>query len=231
MEVRKLIKFGKSSYVVSLPSKWVRAAGLKKGDDLFVSERDREIIISAKDSSRERRREYAVNAEGKSLRELETEIVSAYLNNYDVIRVFEKPSLRNSEKIRSIMRNLAGLEILEQTKTKMVAKDLVDIRELSVEALLRRLDVITRSVFDDLVSSVSAREAPPYHSIKHRDQDVNRLVFLSFRVLRRALSDPAVRSHLGLSVLEAHKYYMIVLRIEKIGDFAKRIAKNLQRCS
>ncbi len=38
MEYRKLISFGKNSFVISLPKAWVRHSKLKKGDLIYVEE-------------------------------------------------------------------------------------------------------------------------------------------------------------------------------------------------
>ena len=46
MEFRKLISFGKSSYVVSLPKAWVVQQKLKKGDLIAVDEAGPKLILS-----------------------------------------------------------------------------------------------------------------------------------------------------------------------------------------
>ena len=46
MEYRKLISFGKSSYVVSLPKSWVVQNKLKKGDLLYFDEKEKDLILS-----------------------------------------------------------------------------------------------------------------------------------------------------------------------------------------
>ena len=45
MEFRKLMAFGNSSFVVSVPKAWVEKNRLKKGDVLVVDERDRKSVV------------------------------------------------------------------------------------------------------------------------------------------------------------------------------------------
>ena len=58
MEFRKLIKFGKSSFVISLPKKWLEKNKLKKGDLLYVSENENGLSLTSKDNEK---KEFKVN--------------------------------------------------------------------------------------------------------------------------------------------------------------------------
>ena len=46
MDTRRIISFGTSSYVVSVPKNWVRENNLKKGDLIHVEDRKDELILS-----------------------------------------------------------------------------------------------------------------------------------------------------------------------------------------
>ena len=48
IESRKLIPFGKFSYVVSLPKKWVIKNKLSKGSDIFLKEETDGIMLTPK---------------------------------------------------------------------------------------------------------------------------------------------------------------------------------------
>ena len=47
MDVRKLISFGKGSYIISMPKTWVEKNKLKKGDFISVSDDGFELVLSA----------------------------------------------------------------------------------------------------------------------------------------------------------------------------------------
>ena len=48
-EPRKLIKFGSSSHIISIPQKWIQSNSLKKGDMIFLTEsNENELILSPK---------------------------------------------------------------------------------------------------------------------------------------------------------------------------------------
>ena len=45
MELRKLIQHGNSSLTISLPSKWIKNKGLKKGDQIQIIEKGETLIL------------------------------------------------------------------------------------------------------------------------------------------------------------------------------------------
>ena len=163
-EFRKLMAFGNSSYVVSVPKAWVEKNRLKKGDVLVVDERPNELTFASKDSSERRQvREAAINASGKGIQEIKTEITALYINNFDIIMVTEVGAA--AKDIKNVFHGLVGMEIVEETTTKIVAKDMLDIKEVSMSNVVRRVDIILRSMLEDSMA-FSGTEA---ESVYERD--------------------------------------------------------------
>ncbi len=223
MEERKLISFGNSSYVISVPKTWVNENNLNKGDKVYIDEKKDTITISAGDKEKEETQKVMhVSIDKKDMRLIQTEITSAYLNTYDIIEISGKQLKSKAPKVKSIVRDLTGLEIIQQSSTKIVAKDLLNIKEISVEVLIRRIDNIIRSMIYDSIKSV---HKDYYTSIFHRDRDVNRLVFLSLRVLRAALENAKIARNLNFNSTEIVHIWIITRNLEKIADQTKRIAR------
>jgi hypothetical protein len=64
-------------------------------------------------------------------------------------------------------------------------------------------------------------------SFYQRDIDINRLYYLVRRVMTAALEDPGVRRMLETNSIELVFDWEIALRLEKIGDQLKRMAKRM----
>ena len=47
IDVRKLISFGKGSYIISMPKGWIEKNNLKKGDLISVNDGGFELTLSA----------------------------------------------------------------------------------------------------------------------------------------------------------------------------------------
>lgn len=226
MEFRKLIRFGKGSFVVSVPKSWIVKNKLKKGDVLNLEETQEGLVLSSGNISRSTEEsKITITATDKEIGRVKMEIVSAYLNNYDLIEIISKDLKNQMNDIRQLLMVLPGLEILEQTSTRLVVKFLIDIKEISIDSMIRRMDIITRSMIEDTLKCVDGEcEAD---SIHQRDSDVNRLHFLAFRVIRKALGNPRIGNSIGKNAWELQSDKSIVLRIEKVADRQKRIAKYL----
>lgn len=226
MEYRKLIGFGKSSFVISIPKDWTEKNRLKKGDVVYLQEEDGALVLNAKEKRfvKEPKR-ITIRTEGKTIERLHAEIIAAYLDNYDSFEIKGAGLKDSSPEIKKIIRNLAGIELLEQDGSRIVARDLIDMREISVQAIIRRIDLIIRSMVKD---SMSALHEDFYESIFHRDVDINRLVFLIKRVIKSAFADQNIAKKLGRSSLELLKDWNIVSLLESIGDEIKRIAREFK---
>lgn len=223
MEFRKLIGFGKSSLVVSLPKPWLHENGLNKGDLVYIQPDKDELVVSAKErrTSAEPKR-VIINTEGKTLRKIESEIVSAYLNNADIWELRGSNLRNDGHQVKEILQNLAGMEVLEHDSSKIIAKGLLDMGGLSIEAMIRRVDLIVRSMMQDSTAPV---HEDFHESILHRDQNVNRMVFLVKRLIRQALEQPAVAKKLVRSNKDLLRDWEMVSHLESAGDEVKRASR------
>jgi len=89
------------------------------------------------------------------------------------------------------------------------------------------MDNITRAMLDDTHRCFDKVEEPD--SIIHRDSDVNRLHFLTSRVIRSALKDVRIANSLGTNPLKLHSDHTVTTKIERIADNAKRICRYLEQ--
>src|SRR5579863_1383157 len=93
MEGRKLQLAGKSTFLVSLPKRWVTGAGLKAGDTLFVeTESDGSVSIRSRTSERPAVRRKIFLEKGEETREhLLRKLVGAYVSGFGLIEVRFSP--------------------------------------------------------------------------------------------------------------------------------------------
>lgn len=223
MDTRKLILFGKNSFVVSVPKSWVEKNKLKKSDAVSVKDNGNELVFSANEvNSKKDNKEIVIEADDKEFDILRTQIVSAYINNYNNIIIKSKKKLDNIQDIRQVMHNLVAMEVMEQTKDKVSAKDFLNYNDASVKNLIRRIDVIARSM---LIDSIDCLHEDKFESVYHRDHDVNRLTYLAFRVIKSSLSDPSLAKRFELTNPELLDAWVLVLNLEKIADGTKRVAR------
>ncbi|MBW2995908.1 phosphate uptake regulator PhoU [Candidatus Woesearchaeota archaeon] len=227
MEFRKLIRFGKTSFVMSLPKSWVVKNKLKKGDLISLEERDDELYLSPKiEKGKIEPKEIVISIDGKNIDQIKREIIPAYINNNNKITIIGEELKDKAKEVRDVLQNLMALEIVEQTSTKIVAREFLNMEKISISNLIRRMDIITRDMISD---SKDTFKEDKYENINHRDEDVNRLNYLIFRAIKFALENTEVARAYKLTPEKMYSILRITEYIEKIADEAKRIARFLRQ--
>ncbi len=223
MEFRRLISFGKSSFVVSLPKAWVRRNKLKKSDFVYITEKEDEIVLSPKaDAVAEEKKSITIDIDGKDYFQIKREIIPAYINHYHTITVIGKELSARAKDVREILHNLVALEIMEQTSDRMVAKDFLNMERVDMTNLLHKMDIIIRAMMSDSLLNL---EENNYENLKQRDLDVNRLAFLLFRAVCYAFNNPGILKTYKCTSFDLLKVYQLANALEKFADETKRIAR------
>lgn len=224
MEYRKLISFGKSSFVISLPKAWVNQNKLKKGDLVYLDESGNNLILAKSETKKDDEdKTKVINVDGKDINLITREVNSAYITNYRTIILKGKEIKDRVKELQSIFQSLIALEIMEQSSNSIIAKDFLNMEQVSIEELIRKMDIITRTMIKE--STVSIFE-DNYENINERDKDVNRLYFLVYRAVlynMEHLSNSMKRLKMGpTDLLNSH---FIAFYLEGVADEARRTAR------
>ena len=79
MDYRKIIKFGNSSHILSLPKDWLRKNKLKKGDLVYISENGNDELVLSPQLKDENQESEITITENSSIDELHRKLVSSYM--------------------------------------------------------------------------------------------------------------------------------------------------------
>ena len=226
MEQRKLIKFGNSSFVISLPNQWIKKNKLAKGYAIFLKENgENQLVISPTIIEKKREiKKVTINVTGKSLDSLKREIIAAYIQDYSIIKLIGKDIKEKEKGVRTIIHNLMGLEIVEQTGETIIAKDFLDLSDSSIINLIKRIDISVRSLFED-VRNINTQQ--DYESILLRKEEINKLWFLVSRATKYYLGLPDTQKTTKLTTLEIFNLWDIMHVIKKIGSELKIQSKHV----
>jgi len=225
MDQRKLIKLGNSSFAIALPKNWIDKAGLKKGDNIFITPNSNgELIIQPKYKKVNTEEEEELSLEGMKTRDINREIIAAYINGINLIKLkFDK---KNSQFVKEVLKDLFGVEIIESKHGSIIAKEVIDINSLSVESITRRIDNSVRNIFEDLEPCIKKGYATnkDYEEIAGADKDVNRFYFLLWRMMVLGVDNPSVLNTLQTNSTSLVYSWLTGMNLEKIGDDLKQIA-------
>ena len=208
--------------MMSIPKDWALQLGLRKGSLLTVTRRGESLVIEPKAVEDMEKPQIAfVDVSGSLARD----IISKYLLGYDIIQIHFKrrePDLR--ERVRSVIRRLIGVEMVEEGSNTIVLQCLLAPTALSVKGLLRRSYLIVDKMHLDAVASLTNKDVDLASDVEGRDDDVDRLYFLLIRQLRTALQNPRIAKKIDVNPIECIDYRLMASHIESIGDLAVDIA-------
>ena len=188
MHIRRLVKAGPASHTVSLPKKWIEKNNLKKGHNVYLIEKsDRELVITPEQGQEQEAepKEITINIDKKELDTIQREITSAYVNNYNTITIFGESLAEKVKQIRKMLHDFVALEISEQTAKSIIAKDLLNLKEISVEKTVKRMDMIVRTMLKDIAEGVEDKKfnyEKDYHF--NLQYFLHRLVFCKLNLTR-----------------------------------------------
>ena len=227
-ETRKIQLTGKSTYIVSLPKRWITEMKLKAGDGITVKrlEDSTLLIIPRPPTKPERVEEVRVRiSPGDNLHAIARKIVSLYLIGYNVIQLLAEKgriSLTQKEIIKQFVRKkLMGTEITSDSPNEMTIQVLLSYPELSVAGALRRMSAIAASMWKDTLTALEKLDHELANEVIEMDDEVDRFSMYIIRQLKSAVGDPRLTKEIGLNTArDCLGYRLITKSVERIADHA-----------
>ncbi len=229
METRKIYVSGGSTYVLSLPKKWVNRTNLKAGDSLVVTEQGSSLLIETSVIEKKPAIKEVKISQLMSSEALERLIIAFYLVGYDtiVIKLDRKDHLPYRKSIRKIMDYLIGVEIVEDTDDAMTLEIMVDYKRMMTAQILQRIYSINRSMLIDLGKALKTMDIALAKDVIVREREIDRLYFLVVRQLKSAVEYQQIAEKLGIKNQRDCLGYRIAVKVlERIADHIESIAKS-----
>jgi len=230
MEFRKIQFTGRSSYIISLPKKWVRENNLRQGDVVpIVVNPDGSLLILPKEPKEISESKELVISKDISPDMAVRLLISAYIQGYDVIDVkFTEDMPLYKVKIRGTIQNLPGLEIILEEPLRITSKSLLADEEVNLREIIERLTSILISMIEDLMLIREFEKKEVLRDINGLENELDRFYFLTLRAVNKILSGGSIVKDGGFIKrnFDLLGVLFIVRNIERIGDHMVRIAEN-----
>ncbi|WP_457741565.1 PhoU domain-containing protein [Thermococcus sp.] len=230
MEFRKIQFTGRSSYIISLPKKWIREHNLKQGDTIPLSiNPDGSITIFPREPKEVSERKILNISREFSPDMAVRLVISAYIQGYDIFEINLREEMPTYKvKIRKVLQSLPGVEIILDEPMRIVAKSLLDEDEVNLAELLRRIRSLVVSMLGDLELLIKGENGEIRRDINDLENELDRFYFLIIRTVNRLLSKHTVTEESGIvrRTFDLLGILFIVRNIERIGDHIIRIAEN-----
>lgn len=235
-ELRKLQLTGGSTYIISLPKKWIVQNQIKKNSTLRVrTEDDGSLSIVPSDHvKQEKPQEAYITVSPKDQPDqIIRKTVSAYLVGYNIMRIKAKDGQQLSSKQRTALKifardMLVGTEIVTDTPAELTLQVLLNYPELSVQSALRRMSIIAASMHRDAMMALQNLDYSLAKDVVRGDNEVDRFNLYIVRQLKMAIQNPRIIQEIGLSnARDCLGYRLVTKSVERTADHAVNIAENV----
>ncbi len=229
METRKVYKSGGSTFVVSLPKRWAKKAGIKEGDTVTVRELEGSLTINAGVIEKTPTTAVIDSSQLKSEDDLKLLIISHYLvgNDKIVVKFEAARRLEYKKNIRDVIGFLMGLEIAEEYENHVLLEVFLDQERISTTQALKRMYLIITSMLKDAKEVIGSESEDLARDVIMREKEVDRLYFLIVRQLKSAVRYSRSAEILGIKEQrEALGFRIVVKSFERISDHVEKLILN-----
>jgi len=234
-ETRHVQLTGRATYIVSLPKKWVVDNRLDRDKIVYIYRLAGDALLLLPYKLREGElREGDIKVFGEEdIGRLMRMIIAHYIRGYDIIKIYSDrdflpPLLRNKLKER-IRKFLFGSEFLEETAKHLAIHILASPRDIDINTLIIRIADIAANMHIDAMKAMLLRDGDMFREIINRDDVVDRLYFLSMRILNIYSDIRNLRRQINrmASSRELMEYRIVVRHLERVADHATIIATSM----
>lgn len=215
MEVRKLIKSGPSTLVVSLPVNWIKQNKLKQGDSVFLEGISRGIMINPSSRKAKQTKTRIIDTDKSFL--ITQQLKSKLLRNHSpiVIKIHN-----NLEEIARIMKEFQNTSYEVHGDTVVVI-DHFDHESVNLQKDLASLINLNNSLFHEIVEGKK-----DFSDIILMVKSLKKKSFLLEKTLNKIIDFPLTRANLTVS--EIVRFKITLQELPQILEAELEMCKQLQ---
>jgi len=202
---RKIIKLGTASLVTSLPSIWIKKYNLNAGDEIELIEQGGNIVITTKKQQKGFTAKVTLDSVDKFMNRL---IHVPYRLGCDRLEI-EIKDIKVMPKLLTILEQLLGFEIINQTEKKIVVEMVAQSMEADFDKILRRNFLIVLTMIKELGDAIEQNKIAKLDEVISLENMADKFCFFCERMLNKVGIGDAAKSHLT---------YNLVLELEQIAD-------------
>jgi phosphate uptake regulator len=223
---RKVVKHGPSTYIISLPSKWVKEHNINKGSELEVIEEGNNIIVSSETEPKIMEITFDITDLDRTsimytirgFYRLGYDVIYLKFNNPSTIYQRENKSLKVLSIIHTEVNRLIGYEIIQEREKSCIIKDLQGSSEKDFDQILRRVFFLLIDATNDFVAGAKTQDLLLLETIEEKHDTITKFISYCLRLLNKKGHSEYVKTAY---------YYHIIASLDRVMDIIKYSARNL----
>ncbi|PIN86376.1 hypothetical protein COV19_05275 [Candidatus Woesearchaeota archaeon CG10_big_fil_rev_8_21_14_0_10_44_13] len=192
---RKVVKQGPATFMISLPSKWVKKNDIKRGDEMDVEEEGPSLIVRKENEKGARGVKQVVLDMGNMNRTLlDRYFAEFYVSGVEEIVVQLKSNILSDYKhdcnievnkyIKKLIDRFIGMEIISKTKERIIIQSLIPYEKFEKDKVVQnRVYFLIKEFLEEFVSALDGNFAG-FHSRAYDYHDnIVKFIYYCLRLL------------------------------------------------
>jgi len=213
---RKVIQLAGKTFVISLPSAWVKQWGITKGEEIELLENGPQLQITT--SKARDMKKCSVDFTNASERVIRWVLSSLHKKGYDEIEMITS-SKEQEAIIDELLKDLfIGFAIIHKTAGSCIVRCLSKEFEDQFDIILRRAFLVTLSLAEQTTELAASGKYDQLPTLATLEKNNNQLTNFCQRILNKRGNPDATKTTF---------LYVITWNLEKIADEYKYLGKSL----
>jgi phosphate uptake regulator len=230
MEIRRLQMTGGSSYIITLPKEWIKKLKVQKNDPVgLITQSDGTLLITPKIDREQTQKIKEFDVSNLTNQDfLLRHLIGAYIAGYNsiIVKSTKRMSPQTKMTVRKFTQTTIGQEIVEETDTQIIIKDILNPAEMPFDRTIKRMHIIVKGMHEDIMVAIQRNDKKLAEDVLLRDNEIDRLHWLIARQHNIILQNVSFAEKMRITIELATTSFLISRIIERIGDHVIRIAKN-----
>lgn len=211
---RKVARIGPATLMISLPSKWAKRYGIKKGDEVEIKDNGKSIVVSVDQSKN-------IEKTSIDISNLDEQLIKWSLSTinkagYDEIEI-NYSAKKSARVVQDVIKTiLSGFAIVDQTDKRIIARSFVQDVPSEFKTALRRAFLVTLSLAENSLELIKNNKFDELDGLINLEQTNNQLTNFCERILNKyGAEDERLKSF----------WYIIIWNLEKICNCYRDVCK------
>jgi phosphate uptake regulator len=214
--------------MISLPSKWIQANKLDKGDEIELEEKNNILTVSLNPTAKTKETEITLHSTTESA--MRTILTNVYREGYDKVKVNlpNKEALKTVEKLVSMQ--LLGFEVIKKTEKTCFIENITEPSKDQFENIFSKMILNIEELFD---LSKSALEGGKYEGFIQTEEKIKQFDNFCRRIISKESverEDLQLAFHQELVHAQRNLYYLLLFMSKNKTKAGKPELEMLEEC-
>lgn len=223
-ETRKLVKWGSSkTLIMSLPRAWTKKHELTEANEVQVFENPDGSLLIMPFIMEETESKMMASVDAEKYPDMKTlsyVIQTKFLDGNDVIKIESKAPFTQDKyiKISSLVASLLGFEILSKTPNVVIIKDIMALKETSLNELIKMVSRNVLELMNNFIYAVENGDQAVAQAVLSSRDNINRYYLRVHRQLRKGLIQPSILMKMKINTQDAMDFAFFIVTVNDVAE-------------